>query len=600
MKLGNQNVVKGQPVFYLDTAKTSTIEGAATTVYAEGGRGNTRLIAWEGEKTLTFTVEDALLSPTSFAMLSGAGLVKGNENEEVHFHQTSNLIASSTDGSIDLSNALEPKETVDIDAPLFILEVDESGDLTGKMVSANYTLDDTKTKLVLKKVSNPELIISTVDQKNEDWSEVIQKPTDNTNTAADWRYALPLTSKQVLKITGDELKNYSADDYRIDTTTGEVFSRGTAKYPVTYKSFINFNALLKKNIDALYKLGDNVTIVPYNLSHLSINVSEFPSSKETDAVNYSIPTITIAVETDGTPTLLEEDSENLIDVLQDASLIKSSISSEALNALAAYFKDGPTAFAGTGNNKRELVTNFLIVQAALQYYYYSYVQEYTKPTAEDKSYNGLATNIPLLGLRSAKAVFSSTASNANTPQLYAKVDGSDTYRANENGEYLQGRGLAFYKGLETGSINTKAFKETAGKAVMVDYYVVKPADTVSELQIDAGSFAGYYYVEADTLFRRQIDGVDLPANITFPNVKIQSNFTFSMAPTGDPSTFTFTMDAMPGYTYFDKTKKVLCAIQIVDDKSKKAKEPKSIFTHPAGFGQIDASVNDSIPDRKSE
>ena len=27
---------------------------------------------------------------------------------------------------------------------------------------------------------------------------------------------------------------------------------------------------------------------------------------------------------------------------------------------------------------------------------------------------------------------------------------------------------------------------------------------------------------------------------------------------GDPSTFTFTMDAFPGYTAFDKTKKVLC------------------------------------------
>lgn len=75
-KIGPYTFTKGQPVFYMDTAKTSTLEGAATTVYATGGRGNTRLIAWEGEKTLTFTVEDALLSPVSFAMLSGAGLLK--------------------------------------------------------------------------------------------------------------------------------------------------------------------------------------------------------------------------------------------------------------------------------------------------------------------------------------------------------------------------------------------------------------------------------------------------------------------------------------------------------------------------------------------
>jgi len=39
-----------------------------------------------------------------------------------------------------------------------------------------------------------------------------------------------------------------------------------------------------------------------------------------------------------------------------------------------------------------------------------------------------------------------------------------------------------------------------------------------------------------------------------------------MSPTGDPSTFTFTMDAFPDYTKFNKTKKVIAAIQIVEDK----------------------------------
>ena len=98
----------------MDTAKTSTLEGAATTVYATGGRGNTRLIAWEGEKTLTFTVEDALLSPVSFAMLSGAGLLKAasDSTDQIHFHQTSTAIAALTTPTggtfeIDLSDALE-------------------------------------------------------------------------------------------------------------------------------------------------------------------------------------------------------------------------------------------------------------------------------------------------------------------------------------------------------------------------------------------------------------------------------------------------------------------------------------------------------------
>ena len=50
-KLGNMDYVAGQPVLYIDSAKTSTMEGAATTVYAQGGKGNSRLIAWEGERT---------------------------------------------------------------------------------------------------------------------------------------------------------------------------------------------------------------------------------------------------------------------------------------------------------------------------------------------------------------------------------------------------------------------------------------------------------------------------------------------------------------------------------------------------------------------
>lgn len=48
VQIGKTAFKAGQPVLYIDTAKTSTIEGAATTVYATGGRGNTRLISWEG------------------------------------------------------------------------------------------------------------------------------------------------------------------------------------------------------------------------------------------------------------------------------------------------------------------------------------------------------------------------------------------------------------------------------------------------------------------------------------------------------------------------------------------------------------------------
>ena len=278
--IGTSTFKAGQPVLYIDSATTSTIEGAATTVYAQGGKGNTRLIAWEGEKTLTFTVEDALLSPIGFSVLSGAGLFK-DQSKQVHVHTTANAYVSAT-GEIDLTDSLAEAEEIDATAPVFVMVAEDDGSITGELIEG----------------------------------------------------------------------------------------------------------------------------------------------------------LTVAEK---------------------------------------------------------------------------------------------------------------------------KITGATT---------------------------------AAGKSVFVDFYVVKQSANVSELQIDAGNFAGYYYVEASTLFRRESDGVDMPAEITLPNVKIQSNFTFSMASTGDPSTFTFTMDAFPGYTMFDRTKQVLCVIQIVEDAIAGSETSNTVMGHPTGF-DIDESATDS-------
>jgi hypothetical protein len=90
-----------------------------------------------------------------------------------------------------------------------------------------------------------------------------------------------------------------------------------------------------------------------------------------------------------------------------------------------------------------------------------------------------------------------------------------------------------------------------------------------QIEITADKFGGNYYLEASTLFR-DTNGVDMPAEFIIPNCKIQSNFTFSMASSGDPSSFTFTMDAFPDYTRFDKSKKVLAAIQIIKEAGSKS------------------------------
>ena len=114
-KVGKKVFYKNEPVLYFDTLKTSTLEGASSTVYAQGGRGNARLVAWEGERTVTFTMEDALISPEGFSILTGAGLVDGEETPVIMHttEQTDNISvvesgSPSTKSSVVVTLSEEP------------------------------------------------------------------------------------------------------------------------------------------------------------------------------------------------------------------------------------------------------------------------------------------------------------------------------------------------------------------------------------------------------------------------------------------------------------------------------------------------------------
>lgn len=113
-QVGNKIFYKHEPVIYFDTLKTSSLEGAATTVYAQGGRGNSRLVAWEGERTITFTMEDALISPEGFMILSGAGLVEGSDAKPIMQHVTETI-----DG-VDVSRADDGTYSFTISKPAYL------------------------------------------------------------------------------------------------------------------------------------------------------------------------------------------------------------------------------------------------------------------------------------------------------------------------------------------------------------------------------------------------------------------------------------------------------------------------------------------------
>ena len=103
MKVGNRVFYKNEPVCYFDSLKTSSLETQSNAVYAQGGRGNARLISWEGERTVTFTMEDALISPISFSILSGAGVIDASESTPLYMHTTEQtdkvVVTSSGEGA---------------------------------------------------------------------------------------------------------------------------------------------------------------------------------------------------------------------------------------------------------------------------------------------------------------------------------------------------------------------------------------------------------------------------------------------------------------------------------------------------------------------
>ena len=68
------------PVLYLDTLKVSTIEQTAEEAEARGGKGNSPLIVWDYGKEITVTLEDALFSAKSMAIMFGNGRVKPTAN----------------------------------------------------------------------------------------------------------------------------------------------------------------------------------------------------------------------------------------------------------------------------------------------------------------------------------------------------------------------------------------------------------------------------------------------------------------------------------------------------------------------------------------
>ena len=79
----NQDGTAGKPVLFLDTLKVSTIEQTAEQVDARGGKGNPKLITWDYGKEINVSIEDALFSPKSMAIMLGDGSVLKATSQDI-------------------------------------------------------------------------------------------------------------------------------------------------------------------------------------------------------------------------------------------------------------------------------------------------------------------------------------------------------------------------------------------------------------------------------------------------------------------------------------------------------------------------------------
>ena len=95
------------PVLYLDTLKVSTIEQTGEEAEARGGKGNGLLILWDYGKEINVSLEDALFSAKSMAIMFGNGKTKGlvGVTDTSGYIMRTETFVATTDATADTTHA---------------------------------------------------------------------------------------------------------------------------------------------------------------------------------------------------------------------------------------------------------------------------------------------------------------------------------------------------------------------------------------------------------------------------------------------------------------------------------------------------------------
>lgn len=89
-------VEAGDIVMYLDTLKVSTIEVSADQTEAKGGKGNPPLIVWDFGKEISVTLQDALFTSTSLAVMTSAAVKEAKSDGKVVVRYTQEVTAAES------------------------------------------------------------------------------------------------------------------------------------------------------------------------------------------------------------------------------------------------------------------------------------------------------------------------------------------------------------------------------------------------------------------------------------------------------------------------------------------------------------------------
>lgn len=97
-------VSAGDIVMYLDTLKISTIETTASQTEAKGGKGAPPLIIWDFGKEINVSLQDALFTTTSLAVMTSAAVKAATASEGVRVRYTQDATMPASGGSISLEH----------------------------------------------------------------------------------------------------------------------------------------------------------------------------------------------------------------------------------------------------------------------------------------------------------------------------------------------------------------------------------------------------------------------------------------------------------------------------------------------------------------